>query len=317
MLSSNKLNILILGGSGNLGRLITMEALSSSKFNVTVLMRNPEKHKDFVSQIESMGGRVIVGDVKKPETIKDITKGMHTVISALIGDDECVVEGQNRILQDGVKNGLKRFVPSDFSFDIWKIPEDYHYFISQRLRFRKMLEKTNVKGLHFSNGMFMQTFFWMINKYGLQYWGDINQKLDLTSEEDVARFVVRAVSDPNRTGDVKIVGNELSMKEIVEIYNLVMKKNETAKNMGSIEDLKKYVMDLKSKGNVFDSIQMGYSLPMFDGTGKIKKPMNSEFKDITTTRFEDFLKKFSTGKFDYNYTIPDICKSVEKQILAK
>lgn len=39
------------------------------------------------------GGRVIIGDMTKLDTLVDSTKGIHTVISALIGDDNVVLEG--------------------------------------------------------------------------------------------------------------------------------------------------------------------------------------------------------------------------------
>jgi nucleoside-diphosphate-sugar epimerase len=113
-----------------------------------------------------------------------------------------------------------------------------------------------------------------VNKTGFAYWGDINQKLDLTTEEDVAKFVIAAIRDKNRVGHVKITSNELSTREIVEIYNKVLGKNEQAKNMGSLEDLRKKVQELKEK-DTFESVQLGYALFMFDGSGKIKDKMNS------------------------------------------
>jgi hypothetical protein len=238
---------------------------------------------------------------------------MHTVISALVGGDDVIIDGQTRLLEDAEKNGVVRFVPSDFSFDIWNIPKGRHYFTDQRLKFKERLDKSKVKGLHFSNGMFLETYFWVANKSGFEYWGDINQKIDLTSEIDVAKFVISAIRDKNREGHVKIVGNELSTKEIVDLYNLVLGKKESAKNMGSIEDLKKKVQELKGKGDCFEAIQLGYAIPMFDGTGKIKDKMNNQFPDVKVMKLEDFLK-MTQGKPTYEYTIPYVCKAVEQQI---
>jgi len=315
MQSNTKTNILIVGCSGNLGSFITREALKHHELNVSVMFHNLSNSKDLVEMVKNAGGKVFEGDIRKPETFKDITKGMHTVISALIGGDDVMIEGQTRLLEDAERSGVSRFVPSDYSLDIWNIPMGRHFFTDQRLKFKQRLDKSKVKGLHFTNGMFMQTYFWLVQKEGFRYWGDINQKIDLTSEEDVAKFVIAAIKDKNRIGHVKISGAELSTKEIVELYNLILSKKETAKNMGSIEDLKKYVSELRKDGKMFEALQMGYAIPMFDGTGKIKMKMNSEFLEVTVMSLEDFLKT-TNGKPVYNYSIPDIAKKCEKQIMT-
>jgi hypothetical protein len=216
------------------------------------------------------------------------------------------------LLEDAEKNGVSRFVPSDFGFDIWNIPKGRHYFTDLRLRFKERLDKSKVKGLHFTNGMFMQTYFWMVNKCGLYYWGDINQKIDLTSEEDVAKFVIASVWDRNRVGHVKVVGSEMSTKEIVETYNKVLNRKESGKSNGSIEDLKKKIQDVREK-DLCESIQLGYDLLRFDGSGKIKDKMNSQFPEVKVTSLEDFLT-MTQGHVNYEYTIPSVVMACEKQI---
>jgi len=162
----------------------------------------------------------------------------------------------------------------------------------------------------------METYFWWVNKKGFNYWGDINQKIDLTSQEDVAKFVIWGVLDKNRTGYVKISGNELSTKEIVDIYNMVLGKKEEAKNMGSIQDLWKLIKEKKEAGEWFEWIQLGYALAMYDGSGKIKNKMNMEWPQVKVTTLEDFLKK-TQGKPLYESPIPDVVKWCEKQIQSR
>jgi uncharacterized protein YbjT (DUF2867 family) len=129
MQSNQKLNILILGGSGNLGSLITREALKHNDISVNVMFHSTSNHKELVEMIKKSGGKVFEADVTKPDTIRDMTKGMHTVISALIGGDDVIIDGQKALLEDAERNGVTRFVPSDFSFDIWNVPFGRHYFI--------------------------------------------------------------------------------------------------------------------------------------------------------------------------------------------
>ena len=47
------------------------------------------------------------------------TKGIHTVVST-------VIEGQENLLLDSLRNGVKRFVPSDFAGEYQLLPEDEH-----------------------------------------------------------------------------------------------------------------------------------------------------------------------------------------------
>jgi len=315
-MSQDKLNILIIGSTGNLGCLITRECLARDNLRVNVLIRNPDKCKDLREKIESAGGRVFIGDITDPESIRDCTKGMHTVISAVIGDDRTVIEGQHNLLKDALKNNVQRFVPSDFSFDIDNMKLGEHYFTDQRLKFRQILEKSHMKALYFSTGMFLQTYFWMVSKGGFTCWGSADKKIDLTAEEDIARFVAAAVSDPDRIGKVKISGNRLSTKEIVDIYNLETGKHEEYKLLGSLEDLKLKVADFKKKGDMFNFVQYGYGIPIYDGRGDIKEPMNDQFPEVKTTKLDEFVKA-NLGKQQYDYSVPDIVKGAKEEILAK
>jgi len=312
----DKLNVLILGATGNLGRFITKECLARDNLLVNILVRNPEKCKDLREQIESAGGKCIVGDINDPKSIKDCTKGMHTVISAVIGDEHTVIDGQHNVLKDAIKNNVKRFVPSDFSFDIFSMPIEEHYLIGLRLKFRQILEKTPMKGLHFTNGMFLETYFWGVSQGGFPCWGSADKKVDLTTEEDVGKFVAAAVSDPDRVGDVKISGNKLSTREIVEIYNQETGDHEKVKLQGSIEDLKKKAAECKKNGDIINFIQFGYAIPFFDGRGDIKEPMNDEFPEVKTITLREFIQT-NVGKKEYNYTIPGIVMEARQEILSK
>lgn len=312
MISNNKINILIVGASGNLGRHIVNHALKRPNLQVNILLRSKEKAMDLVDLVTKSGGKVFEGDVTNADSIRNITLGMHTIISALLGDDSVIIQGQKNLLEDGERHGVKRFVPSDFSGDIWNIPLGQHYFTDQRLKFKQILDKSKIMGLHFSNGYFMETYFYMVNKYGFTYWGDVKQKLDLTTEEDVAKFVIAAVSDKDRVGQIKIVGNELSTKEIVDIYNMVLNKQEVAKKLGSLDELRNKIQELGKMGNFKDAVELGYSLMFFDGSVKIKNKMNNEFMDVKVMSLEDFLKMTQGNMKNYRFTISEVLENQQQ-----
>ena len=78
--SSDKINVLIIGSNGRLGSFIVKHFLTKPNLITNILIRDRQKNQELVSQVENAGGKVFEGDIMKPETIKNITKGMHTVI---------------------------------------------------------------------------------------------------------------------------------------------------------------------------------------------------------------------------------------------
>jgi nucleoside-diphosphate-sugar epimerase len=316
MIPNNKLSVLVVGASGHLGCMITRELIARGDMIVSVLVQDKEKCKDLCTEITNSGGKCFVGDVLKPDTIKGITKNIHTVISTLIGDNDVMIDGQSLLLEDAIQNNVKRFVPSDFSLNIWGLKTGTHYLVDQRLRFRQRLEKTQIKGLHFTDGMFMETYFWLAEKQGFNYWGDINTKIDLIAMKDMAKFVAAAVGDRNIVGDVMVTGCEVSTKQIVEIYNKATNKNVEAMKLGTLDDLRSRIKEMKEQGNSFEALQLGFSMLMFDGRGKITKRMNEMFPSVKITSLEDFIKG-TQGKSMMDYTMYNVAQHIDKQMLMQ
>jgi len=314
MIADKVISVLIVGATGNLGKYITLECLNKPNLLVNILIRDPNKDKQLCQRVEQEGGKCIIGDITKPETIKDCTKGIHTVVSAVIGDNKTVIEGQKNLLEDALKNGVKRFVPSDFSFYIFGFNKGEHFFTNQRLEFRDILDKSPIKHLHVSNGFFMETYFFL-NTDKFMYWGDIDQKIDLTCQGDVGKYLAAAISNPDRDGELNIVGSELSTREIVEIFNRVTGKNLPAVSGGSLDDLKKQIEEHRKQGNLYEAVQLGYAYSAYSGKGKIYSKQNDEFSEIKPTTLEDYIKKYY-GKIQYEFSIPHAVQESKKEILA-
>jgi hypothetical protein len=274
------------------------------------------KDKCLCDKVKENGGECVKLDITKQENLKNLLpKDCDTIISCVFGDDRTLINGQCNLLNYASQLGYKRFVASDFLSNIWNCKLGESYLIDQRLKFRDSLNKSNVKGLHFSHGIFMETYFWLAEKCGyFGYWGDKNQKIDLTSQEDVAKFVAAAVSRENLTGDVCISGGEYSTEEIANLYNHLTGKNLEVKCLGSIDDLKKNISEFKSTDDPFMLVQYSIMLPLFDGRGKIKNRMNSQFPEVKVTTLEDFIGKIQSKGLQYNYTLPDLVRWCETEI---
>jgi nucleoside-diphosphate-sugar epimerase len=315
-MQSSKISALIVGATGQLGSLITKHCLKQNGLQVNILVRNPDKDKELTKAVTQAGGKVLKGDVNDHSTLKGVTQGIHTVISALIGDDATVLDGQRALLKDGLENGVKRFVPSDFSLDYKKLQKDEHALLKQRIQFREELEKTNVKGLHVFNGVFMETFFTIVDKDGFWYWGDPNRKINLISMHDVARFVAQAVRDPNLCGDVMVTSEEISIKELRETYNHITGRNEELKNMGTLSDLRDCIKKFKQEGDLHSALKLGYFYLIFGEDTLIKDWMNNKFPMVKSMTVEEYLGQ-TKGKPENDLPLFEIAKNVPKERLLE
>jgi len=318
-LAESRIPVVIIGASGNLGSLVTKECLNRPELQVELtIVLDDIKDKCLCDKVKENGGECIKLDINNFEEMRNVLpQNGHTIISCVFGDDNTMIEGQCNLLNLANSLNYKRFIASDFLCNIWNCKIGESYLIDQRLKFRDFLKSSKVKGLHFSHGIFMETYFWLAEKLGyFGYWGDINQKIDLTSQEDVARFVAAGVSRPNLTGDVFISGCEYSTKDIASLYNQITGKKMDTKCLGSIDDLRAKLKDLKEQDDPFLSVQYSLMLPIFDGRGKIKNRMNNQFPEVKITSLEDFIKRIEGKGLQYNYTLPDLIRGCEKEIQA-
>jgi len=285
---------------------LSARPVSSAVSSPNILSKNPTfsstssseiltKTKTSALKSKKAGGKVLLADVANPGTLKNTTKGIHTVVSALIGDDNTVLEGQKALLKDGIDNGIKRFVPSDFSLDYTKVGADEHPWLAQRIAFKKLLAGSPVKGLHVFNGIFMETFFYLQSQ-NLMYLANPNQPINITTYEDTARYVAAALAKPDRVGELRVSGDIVTPKQIADVYNKVRGTKIEARKNGSLEELKRMISEYKAKNEYFKAALLGYSVPMSDGRGFYSKTNNAEFPEIRTTPFEEYLKTHLEAK---------------------
>jgi hypothetical protein len=269
------------------------------------------KDKCLCDKVKENGGECINLDIASSNLENVLPSNCDTIISCVFGDDKTIIDGQTNLLNEAVRLNYKRFVASDFMCNIWNCNQGESYMIDQRIKFRECFNKTKeIKRLSFCHGLFMETYFWFFEKLGFfGYWGDINQKINLTAQEDVAKFVAAAVARPNVSGDIFISGCEYSTKEIVELYSQITGKKIEAKCLGTIDDLRSRVKSMKEVDDPFLYVQYNLLLPIFDGRGRITHKMNDNFPEVKVRSLEDFIKGIENKGLQYNFTLPDILKT--------
>jgi len=300
----NKISILIVGAFGKLGALVTKYCLAQPKLLVNILVRDPQKNKELAEAVEKTGGKVWQGDVSKPETLDEPTKGVHTVLSTTgLATSQADTEGQYALIDACVRNGVKRFSPSDYG-------ENNEKFTREEMKELGVIDFKNlvhdylkdkpIKTIHFAQGVFLDSFFEYFGK-DFGYWGNVDHVYDLTSYEDTAKFVAAAIADENRTGDYNFSANRLTINQIAEIYNKERGAKVVPKHKGTLEQLRELYNQAKNANPPnFMAFLFAISLFIYDdrSTFDLDQISNREFPDVKTTSLEEYLKQNPNAKID-------------------
>lgn len=292
---SDQITVLVVGASGLLGSYIAKHCLQQPNLRVSILVRDRHKNREIVQLVEKAGGRVLIGDIEKPETIVGITKGFHTVISAISSatDPSLFVKPQINLVNEAIRSGVQRFVPSDFGVNYTKFTraEIAPFVLAKvKLEFDDYIKVQPIKTLHIWNGILVELFL-NLSSQGLTYWGaDANQKLDFTTYEDTARFTAAAVAQKDLTGDLVYVGNKFSLNELSSIYNRVKGAHITPRRLGSLWELKNHYEDKKRAGDHMGAFLAGLGLILHDQRSTFDKTNNRDFPGIKSTSMEEFFR---------------------------
>ncbi|XP_049396137.1 isoflavone reductase homolog A622-like [Solanum stenotomum] len=228
-----KSKILIIGGTGYIGKYLVKESVKCGH-STFILVRestlaNPEKSK-LIDTFKSIGVTLIYGDLSNQESLIKAIKQVDVVISTVGGgqfaDQENII---NAIKEAG---NIKRFLPSEFGFDVDHVdavePAASHFAL-----------KAKIRGMIRSQGMIPYTFVisnWFADiflpnfgdlqaktppKDKVVIFGDGNTKAIYVKEEDIATYTIKAIDDPrtlNTTLHIRPPANILSFNEIVSLW---------------------------------------------------------------------------------------------------
>jgi len=293
METTSKINILIVGATGKLGSLVTKHCLTKPNLITNILVRDPQKNKDLTEQVERAGGRVIKGDITQPETIKGVTKGMHTVVCTVSGGGKALIEGEKALYDDCAENGVIRVVPALFGTNIGNFSKEELAKVSFLIESQEIWEHLSpkpVKKLHIDIGAFVEYLYQYFFANGFNYWGDANLRMQVTSYEDSAKFVAAAVARKDLEGHVVYVGHDVTVKEIAEAYNKVRGTSLGAKHMGSLEDMKKIAAASEAKGE-FHAMFIWLMSYCFDERASFEETNNKDFPEVQASPIENVLKE--------------------------
>ncbi|MGI8500208.1 MAG: aromatic alcohol reductase [Hassallia sp.] len=297
---TTKLTVLVAGSTGMLGSKIVSALLDKGNIDVRAMVRslndsNPENRKK-IDAMKAKGATIVEGDVMQPETLPPLCAGVDVVVSA-IGNNEVTVPGQKNLIDAAKQQGVKRFIPSDYSADYRKLDYGDNYNLDMRKEVFEYLQKSGLEYTLVLNGMFMEYITYMpmfdLKNQVFQYWGNGEMPMDFTTTDDTAKYVAEAVSDPGLANTaLEVAGDTLTEKQLKATYEAATGTQLSEKRLGSIAEMKAWIADKKaSASSVEEYVYDQYTYAMESGKGKLDHIESDRYPHIKPKTVKQSLSK--------------------------
>ena len=222
--------ILLAGATGYLGGYILKE-IEKSEYQNRIVVRNKSKLKSF----PKLKSEIVLAEVTKPDTLRDICEGIDIVISTVgitkqkegLTYLDVDYQSNKNLLSEALKRGVKKFVYVSVlngeRLKNLKICEAKERFVNE-------LKSSGIDYCIIRpNGFFsdMTEFYNMAKKGRIYLFGDGEHKANPIHGEDLAKIIMKNVE--TGVNEIKIGGPEtLTQNQIAEIaFKVLGKKIKT------------------------------------------------------------------------------------------
>jgi nucleoside-diphosphate-sugar epimerase len=298
---ADKTTVFVAGATGMLGSKI-VESLLERGAGVRALVRpgTSGEKMDAVNALVAKGLEVVHGDLSDPvDQLARHLDGVDTIVSAVQGGPEVIVDGQVGLLRAAEKAGVARLIPSDFAIDLHRLDYGDNDLMDLRKKSHEEFEGTSVKLTSLLNGAyievmvapFMQIVDWQEGT--VSYYGDVDQPLDLITVPDAAAYTAAAALDAGVAGrPVRVAGEVVSMKQFHAAVARGSGRQLELRNLGSAEDLRAKIDKVKATSqNPFEHVPFQFQWSMVTGKGKLEPLDNDRYADIRPTTVEEFVRQ--------------------------
>ena len=293
----NNAIIILAGATGNLGGRIARAILERGANVRAVVRHNSDPNK--VEELRKRGAAIAEVDFDSVPELTRACSGGSCVISALSGLRDVIVETQTLLLDAAVKAGVPRFIPSDFAIDFTKLPPGTNRNLDLRREFHERLDKAPIEATSILNGMFTdlltgQAPIILFKLHRVVYWEDADQRLDFTTIDDTSEFTAAAALDHSTPRFLRIAGDQISARALVEIASEVTGGKFHLFRAGGLGRLKTLIkvtrVVLPQSSAVYPPWQgMQYLYDMFSGRAKLEPLDNERYPGTRWTTARDVL----------------------------
>ncbi|KAK8947887.1 hypothetical protein KSP40_PGU016937 [Platanthera guangdongensis] len=233
-----KCKVLVVGGTGYLGRRIVRASLAEG--HPTFVLHRPEIGIDvekvqMLLSFKNKGARLLPGSFDDHRSLVDAVSQVDVVISAVSGahhrSHEILIQLK---LVAAIKEAgnVKRFLPSEFGTDPGRmghaLPPGRVTF-DEKMEVRRAIEEANIPFTYVSANCFMGYFVGGLCQLGtlipptdhVSLHGDGSVKSIFVDEDDIALYTIKTIDDPralNKTVYIRPPDNILSQMEVVKAW---------------------------------------------------------------------------------------------------
>jgi uncharacterized protein YbjT (DUF2867 family) len=299
--------VVVAGAAGHLGSLIAT-ALRKRNVNVKALVR-PGTAASRTQKLRDIGVTIAEVDLADVQALTEALQGSSTVVSALQGLRDVMLGVQGTLLNAAVAAKVQRFIPSDFSLDFTKTKPGSNRNLDLRREFHVKLDESGIKWTSILNGAFMELVTGgqipLINDswHRIMHFGSVDQKLDVTTMDDVAAYTAAVAADPNQTPKfLRIAGDSFNAKDLAALVTRMRGQNYTPMWTGSVGFLRMMISIMKMiMGGVEDKPMppwqgMQYLENMVSGKGKLDPLDNDRYPELVWTTVEEALSQADSHK---------------------
>ncbi len=299
---TTKSTVLVVGSTGMLGFKIVAALLDKGSIDVRAMVRSSNdsnaENRQKIEAMKAKGAAIVEGDLMQPETLLPLCEGVDVVVSA-VGNNQVTVPGQKHLIDAAKQQGVKRFIPSDYSVDYRKLDYGDNDNLDKR---KEVFEYLQLMGLEYTlilNGAFMDNVGtpympqFDLEHQTFQYWGDGETPLDFTTTDDTAKYVAEAVTDPDLANTaLEVAGDVLTAKQLKAAYEEATGNQLAEKPLGSVAELQAWIAAKKpSASSPVEYVPQQYEYTMVSGKGKLDHLQNDRYPQIKPLTVKQFLSK--------------------------
>ncbi|KAF8920527.1 NAD-P-binding protein [Mucidula mucida] len=225
MSSSTTPFVLLVGGAGQTGRVITKALLKEGNFRVALLARPGSINKPLVQELKAAGAEIRIGDITEaPEKIEAFLQGVDILVSLVLA-----MVDQKPLFRAAKKAGVGRVVPSDFGP---YAPRGVMTMQDIKLGVRDYIKELELPYTFIEVGCWLQAILpyphatpenFIVTK---TYVGDRQQKVLYTELNSIGTFVARILADSRTLNQTVITSDgEANVNDIYAVASKISGEN--------------------------------------------------------------------------------------------
>jgi len=287
----NKL-IVVAGATGKLGQLIIGAVLANPEARVRALVRDPKKPEAAALARDRVELFAFDATAATDAARAEAVKGAFAVVSALQGGPDIIIDAQLALARAAKAAGARRFIPSDYSYNVFTLPEGINVNSDWRRASAFQARKLAGDGfevVHVMQGIFLDPAVMAFcgiydkEKGAVRYWGDGKTPIDWTTWEDTARFTAAAALDDGQVPEHLFVsGDRMDLLTFAKTWEAARGKKLDVKRLGSLEDLEQETKRrLQAEPqNMYAWLPLMYQRGVFSGQALLGPSSNARYSAI-------------------------------------